>query len=65
MTLFRTHTVGGVRLPRRRFTGWAALYFACFICLPFLGLALLLDVLFYMIFTHLFDSCYGLLCLFS
>ncbi len=65
MNFFRTHTIGGVALPRRRFTGWAALYFILFVCVPFLGLALLLDVLFYLIFTRLFDSCYGLLCLFS
>ena len=65
MIFSRTHNIGGVHLPRRRFTGWAALYFICFVCVPVLGLALLLDVLFYLIFTRLFDSCYGLLCLFS
>lgn len=65
MNFFRTHNIGGVILPRRRFTGWAALYFVVFVCVPFLGIALLLDVIFYLIFTRLFDSCYGLLCLLS
>lgn len=65
MNFLRTHTIAGARLPRRRFTGWATLYFVIFVCVPFLGLALLLDILFYLIFTRLFDSCYGLLCMFS
>ncbi|MBT5049609.1 MAG: hypothetical protein HOM58_14005 [Rhodospirillaceae bacterium] len=65
MKFFTTQTIGGVTLPRRRFTGWAALYFVLFVCVPFLGLALLLDVIFYLIFTRVFDSCYGVLCLFS
>lgn len=65
MSFLRTHTIAGVRLPRRQFTGWAAFYFIVFVCVPVLGLAFLLDVLFYLIFTRLFDSCYGLLCLYS
>ena len=63
MKLFQTSSIGGVSLPRRRFTGWAVIYFLIFLCTPILGLALILDVLFYFVFTELFDSCYGVLCL--
>ncbi len=58
-------TIHGVQIPPRRFTRWAALYFAVFFCLPFLGLCLVLDVLLYLLFTQVFDSCYALLCLFD
>jgi hypothetical protein len=63
MQLHQSPTVSGVSLPRRRFTGWAALYFLVYFVLPVLGLALILDVIFYLIFTDLLDSCYGVLCL--
>ena len=63
MTLLKTPSVSGVSLPRRRFTGWAIVYFLVFLGVPILGLALILDVIFYLIFTKFFDSCYGLLCL--
>jgi hypothetical protein len=55
--------VAGIRVPRRRFTGWAALYFSAFVVLPVLVLALALDAILFLVFTRLFDSCYGLLCL--
>ncbi len=55
--------VRGVRAPRRRFTGWAALYFLAFVCVPVLGLAAILDVALYFVFTEWFESCYALLCL--
>ena len=42
--------------------GWAALYFTLFFCLPLLGLCFLADLVFYLLFTRVFDSCYGLLC---
>ena len=58
-------TLRGRRIPRRRFTRWAALYFALFFCLPLLGLAFLLDLALYLVFDRLSDSCYGLLCLFG
>lgn len=58
-------TIHGIEIPPRRFTPWAALYFAVFFCLPFLGLCLALDVLLYLVFTQVFDSCYALLCLFD
>ncbi|NKB19067.1 MAG: hypothetical protein GKS01_00845 [Alphaproteobacteria bacterium] len=57
--------VAGVRIPRRHFTIWAALYFLVLFCLPVLGVALALDVIFYVIFQQFFDACYGLLCLIS
>ena len=56
-------TLRGHRIPRRRFTGWAALYFLLFFCLPLLGLAFLLDLALYLVFDRFFDACYGLLCL--
>lgn len=63
MKFFRARTINGVCLPRRRFTAWAALYFAGFVCAPLLGFALLLDVLLYLIFDGLLGRCYGVLCL--
>lgn len=54
--------VAGIRVPRRRFTGWAVLYFSGFVVVPVLGLALALDIILYLVVTRLFDSCYGLLC---
>ena len=53
------------QIPRRRFTGWAALYFALFFCLPLLSLAFLLDLGLYLLFDRVFGSCYGLLCAFG
>jgi hypothetical protein len=57
--------IHGVEIPPRRFTRWAALYFLLFFCLPVLGLAAVLDVLLYLVFTRLFDTCYAILCLFE
>ncbi len=56
-------TLRGKRIPRRRFTGWAVLYFLLLFCLPLLGLAFLLDLALYLFFDHFLDRCYGLLCL--
>ena len=56
-------TLRGKRIPRRRFTGWAVLYFLLLFCLPLLGLAFLLDLALYLVFDQLFGACYGLLCL--
>jgi hypothetical protein len=65
MTLFfrKAPIVAGVLIPRRRFTIWAAVYFVVLFCLPVLLVALVLDVIFYVIFQQYFDACYGLLCL--
>lgn len=57
--------IHGDRVPGRRFTRWAALYFAAFVALPILGLTLALDFVGYLVAVKLFGaSCYGLLCLF-
>lgn len=53
----RPGTVLGHRLPKRRFTRWAAVYFAVFVAAPILGLALLLDLV-------VFGACFGLDCWF-
>ena len=63
MKFFQTLSISGISLPRRRFTGWAIVYFLVFFGAPILGIALILDVIFYLVFTKFFDSCYGLLCL--
>jgi hypothetical protein len=63
MNLFQTPSVNGISLPRRRFTGWAVVYFMIFLGAPILGLALVLDVIFYLVFTRFFETCYGVLCL--
>ena len=57
--------IRGVTIPPRRFTPWAALYFILFFCLPLLALCLALDVVLYLVFTRVFDSCYAVLCLFD
>ncbi len=53
----------GTTVPKRRFTGWAVLYFILYFCLPVLGLCFLLDLLFYLLFTRALGSCYALFCL--
>ena len=65
-SLFRNpKPINGIVIPPRRFTGWAALYFAAFICLPVLGAAFLLDLALYTIFRDWFDACYAVMCLFE
>lgn len=55
--------IRGVDVPPRRFTGWALVYFIVFLCLPLLGVALALDVLLYVLWGTVFESCYAVLCL--
>ena len=55
--------IHGIVIPPRRFTRWAALYFLMFFCLPVLGLSLALDIVLYLVFTRVFETCYALLCL--
>lgn len=55
--------IAGVDIPRRRFTRWAAWFFFIYVAAPILGLGLLLDVVFYLIFAEGLETCYGLLCL--
>jgi hypothetical protein len=62
--LFKTpEPIYGIEIPPRRFTRWAAVYFLLLFCLPVLGLAAALDVLLYLVFTRVFDTCYAVLCL--
>ena len=57
--------IRGVDIPRRRFTVWAAIYFLAFVCVPVLGVALVLDFLLYLLFERVFGLCYAILCLFG
>ena len=63
MTLFTARTVSGISLPRRRFTGWATLYFLVYVGVPILAIAFLLDVLIFYAIDEFLDQCYGVLCL--
>ena len=54
--------VRGVIVPRRRYTGWAALYFAVFIGLPVLAIAFALDTLVYATVDRSFGTCLSILC---
>ena len=56
-------TIRGVRIPPRRYTRWAALYFVLFFVLPILTLCFLIDLLLYTLFTDWLGRCYALLCL--
>ena len=50
MSIFdKSVKIRGVEVPRRRFTRWAALYFAVFFCLPLFAVAFVLDYLLYML----------------
>ncbi|MBM3487159.1 MAG: hypothetical protein FJX67_11100 [Alphaproteobacteria bacterium] len=60
-----TDTIAGVRVPRRRFTIWAAIYFVLFVCVPVLGTTLILDVLIAVAVRHWLGVCYGVFCLFD
>ena len=55
--------VRGMAFPKPRFTSWAWVYFGLYICLPVLGVAFVLDLILYLAFRYLMDSCYGVLCL--
>lgn len=58
--------IHGTTVPGRKFTSAAALYFAGFLALPVLGVALLLDLAGWLITVKLFGaSCYGVTCLFN
>lgn len=65
-SLFRSpKPINGVVIPPRHFTGWAALYFIAFVCLPVTGAGALLDFALYTIFRDWFDACYAVMCLFE
>ena len=54
--------VHGIAVARRRFTVWAALYFAVFVCLPVLVIAVALDTLLYVAVDKSFGTCLSALC---
>lgn len=55
--------IHGVAVPGRRFTASAAFYFICFMALPLLGMALLFDLIGWLVTVKLFGaSCYGVMC---
>ncbi|NKB50199.1 MAG: hypothetical protein GKS02_12655 [Alphaproteobacteria bacterium] len=58
----RPQTVHGITVPRRRFTLWAALYFALFFCLPLLVIAFGLDTLLYATVDKPFGTCLSVFC---
>lgn len=61
--VFRKHqAVRGVIAPRRRFTVWAAIYFAVFVCLPVLTIAFAADALLYATVDKSFGTCLSVLC---
>ena len=64
MMLQKSVTIHGVEIRRRRFTLWAALYFAPFVALPVLGVAVLLDLALYLAADRL-GVCLALMCLFD
>ncbi|MBX3453569.1 hypothetical protein [Ferrovibrio sp.] len=66
MALFRRlDRIHGHVIPAPRLTRHALKRFLLWLLLPFLLLCLAGDVALYFLFREVFDSCYGLLCLFS
>lgn len=51
----------GIDIPRRRFTGWAVLYFVIFFCVPLLAL----DAILHVVLEAAFGICYGVTCWFG
>lgn len=60
----RTLFIRGHALPKRRFTAWAALYFAGLVALPVLLISLALDGVLYLWYARGLGSCYSVFCLF-
>lgn len=54
----------GLDLPGPRLTGWGWAYLAAYVAVPIMMLALLLDLLLYLVADRLFGVCYAALCLF-
>lgn len=52
----------GLDIPRRRFTGWAAVYFAAFFCAPLLALCAALDAFLGVVLRAAYGICYGIVC---
>ena len=60
--LGKSTRIMGLDIPRRRFTGWAALYFVIFFCVPLLALCAALDAALYFFLKSSLGICYGLPC---
>jgi hypothetical protein len=58
----KPETIRGVAVPRRRFTIWAAVYFALFVGLPVLAIAFALDTLVFFGIDRPFGTCLAVLC---
>ena len=52
----------GHKIPGPRLNGWGVLMILAYLGLPVMGALALLDVLLYLVFTHVLGRCYGLLC---
>ena len=61
----RSLVINGLVVPKRRFTPWAAIYFAGLVALPVLLISLALDGMLYLWFVRGFGRCYSIFCLFS
>ena len=63
--LGKSTRIMGLDIPRRRFTGWAALYFVVFFCVPLLALCAALDAILHVVLKAAFGICYGVPCWFG
>jgi hypothetical protein len=63
--LKKSDRIRGKIIPARRFTIHALSYFIVFIALPILGLAIILDLIGWIIAIKVFNfACYGVACFF-
>lgn len=60
----RSLVINGLTVPKRRFTLWAAIYFAGLIALPVLLVSLALDGILYLWYARGLGRCYSVFCLF-
>ena len=63
--LGNSERIMGIDIPRRRFTGWAVLYFMVFFCVPLLALCAALDAILHVVPDAAFGICYGVTCWFG
>jgi hypothetical protein len=61
-SLPKSDRIMGIDIPRRRFTGWALVYFFAFFCVPLLALCAALDGLLHVVLEAAFGICYGVPC---
>jgi hypothetical protein len=63
--LKKSNRIRGKIVPARRFTIHALSYFLVFVALPILGLAIVLDLVGWLIAIKIFNfECYGIACFF-